>query len=144
MKQCATTVESTAWLGDEEEDWGVMEGLLRRGAVGLAVFAALLTLAAAPALAQPVNVDERYMRQPAGSVLGSSGERVNVVPTAIQGQVLSLQVSGGGVAATQQARVGGLAFTGADIATMVLIGLSAMAVGVVLTRRARPRTSSLD
>lgn len=144
MKQCPPTVESTALgFGDEEEDWGVMEGLLRRGAVALAVFAALLTLAAAPALAQPVNVDERYMRQP-GAVLGSSGERVNVVPTAIQGQVRSLQVSGGGVAATQQARVGGLAFTGADIATMVLIGLSAMAVGVFLTRRARPRTSSLD
>lgn len=121
-----------------------MKGLLRPGRLVLALCAALLTLAAAPASAQ----EARYagVNPPtAGAVLASSGERVTLVPTAaVQGQVLSLQVSGGGVAATQQARVGGLAFTGADIATTVLIGLSAMAVGVVLTRRARPRTSSLD
>ncbi len=122
-----------------------MKGLRRRAALAFAVCAAFLTLVAAPALAQ---VDALYtgVTPPAvGAVLAGSGERPTVVPTAaVQGQVLPLQVSGGGVAATQQARVERLAFTGADIATMVLIGLSAMAVGVVLTRRARTGTTSTD
>ena len=121
-----------------------MKGLRHRAALGFAVCLAFLTLVSAPASAQ----ETRYVgvnAPPAGRVLATTGERATVVPPgAVQGQGLSLQVSGGGVAATQQAR-GGLAFTGADIVTMVLMGLSAMAVGVVLTRRARPRTTtSLD
>ncbi len=119
-----------------------MKGLRRRAA--LAVCAAFLTLVSAPASAQ----EARYAgvaTPAAGAVLASSGERGTLVPTAaVQGQVLPLQVSGGGVAAAQQANTSGLAFTGTDIVTMVLIGLSAMAVGVVLTRRARPRTTSVD
>ncbi len=118
-----------------------MKELRRRGVFALAVCGALVMLVAAPASAQ----EARYagVTPPAvDAVLANSGERATVVPTAaVQGQVLPLQVSGGGVGATQQARVEGLAFTGADIATMVLIGLSALALGVVLTRRARPRST---
>jgi hypothetical protein len=132
-----------------------MNGLLRRGALALAVCSVLLTLATRPALGQEALYAGAGNSQNAGGVLASSGTRVTP-PAALQGQgaqgqvlgaqgqVLPLQVSSGGVAATQQARVQGLAFTGADIATMVLLALSAMAVGVVLTRRGRPRTTSTD
>ena len=72
---------------------------------------------------------------PSGNVLSSTGQGVG------QPAALPLQVSSG-VRATSQARVQGLAFTGADIAGLMVIGLVAMAIGVVLTRRARPRTSS--
>ena len=119
-----------------------MKGLLRRAALALAACAALLTATAAPALAQVEGLYTGAAPPVVGGVLAASGQRA-VAPTgAVQGQVLSLQVSGGGVAATQQARVEGLAFTGADIATLVLIGMSAVAAGVVLTRRARPRAST--
>ena len=119
-----------------------MRGLRRRAALALAVCAVFLTLAAAPAPAQPYGVTPPSA---AGGVLASSGERATIVPTAaVPGQGLSLQVSGGGVGARQQANAEGLAFTGADIATMVLMGLSAMAVGVVLTRRARAGTTQTD
>lgn len=67
---------------------------------------------------------------PAGAVLATGGGRA--VPT----QVLASQTSGA-VAATSQAPVQRLAFTGADIVTLVTIGLSLAALGVVLTRRAR-------
>ena len=118
-----------------------MKGLLRRSALAVAASAALLTVVAAPALAQ-VEVLYTGVNPPVvGGVLAASGQRATVTPpAAVQGQVLSLQVSGG-VAGTQQARVEGLAFTGADIATMVVIGSSAVAVGAVLTRRARPRST---
>ncbi|MDQ3895753.1 MAG: hypothetical protein M3326_00650 [Actinomycetota bacterium] len=127
-----------------------MKGLLRRGALALAVCSALLTLAAIPALAQVETLYTGVTPPGVGGVLASSGQRAAVTPTAAvqggvlgaQGQVLPLQVSGGGVAPAQQARVQGLAFTGADIATMVLIGLSAVALGIVLARRGRPRTTT--
>ncbi len=138
-------VDSAALAGfwGYNQDWGLMKGLGRRAALALAAFAALLIVAAAPAFAQVEGLYTGVNPPVVGGVLAASGERATVAPTAgVQGQVLSLQVRGGGVAATQQARVEGLAFTGADIATMVLIGMSALAVGVVLTRRSRPRSTS--
>ena len=121
-----------------------MKELRRRAA--LALCSAFLTLTvAAPAHAQDARSYGVTPASAAGGVLASSGERATIVPTAaVPGQVLSLQVSGGGVGATRQANASGLAFTGTDIVTMALIGLSAMAVGVVLTRRARPRTTQTD
>lgn len=68
-----------------------------------------------------------------GLVLATTGERT------APAQVLASQTSGA-VAATSQASVQGLAFTGADIAGLVTLGLSLTAVGLVLTRRARART----
>ena len=122
-----------------------MKELRRGAALAFALCAAFLTLVvAAPAHAQDAGPYGVTPGLAVGGVLASSGERVTIVPTAaVQGQVLSLQVSGG-VGASQQANAGGLAFTGADIGTMVLIGLSAMAVGVVLTRRARAGTTQTD
>ena len=77
---------------------------------------------------------------PAGGVLAASGQRTPVaVNEAVPTQVLASQVSGG-VAGTTQAPVQGLAFTGADIATLVTFGIVAIMVGVVLNRRARPRS----
>ena len=121
-----------------------MKELRRRAAFTLSV--AFLTLAvAAPAHAQDARSYGVTPASAAGGVRASSGERATIVPTAaVPGQVLSLQVSGGGVGARQQANVEGLAFTGTDIATMGLIGLSAMAVGGVLTRRARAGTTQTD
>ena len=71
---------------------------------------------------------------PVGAVLSESGQR----PVEEASQFVTTQLSGG-VAGTAQAPVRGLAFTGADIVTLVTIGLSALMLGVVLTRRARPR-----
>ncbi len=118
---------------------------IRRGAVAAAVSVVFVTLAASPALSQ---VEALYtgVRPPVvGNVLGTSGGTTPAgAVAALQGQVLPLQVSSGGVGAVQQARVEGLAFTGADIVTMVAIAFCAMAVGVVLTRRARPNAVSSD
>jgi hypothetical protein len=69
---------------------------------------------------------------PPGAVLATSGERT------APAQVLASQTSGA-VAATSQGSVQGLAFTGADIAGLVTLGFSLLAVGLVLTRRARAR-----
>jgi hypothetical protein len=71
-----------------------------------------------------------------GNVLSNTGER------SASGVVLPLQVSSGVVPATPQASVQGLAFTGADIVSLVVIALVAMTAGIVLTRRGRPRTSN--
>lgn len=70
---------------------------------------------------------------PGGGVLSASGQR----PVAQVSQAAQL---GGGVAGTAQAPVRGLAFTGADVVTLVAIGLSALMLGLVLNRRARPRS----
>ena len=98
--------------------------------------------AAMPASAQ---VDVRYTGPgvavptitpsgPVGAVLSETGQRPAAPP-----QVVTAQL-GGGVAGTAQAPVRGLAFTGADIVTLVTIGLSALMLGIVLNRRARPRS----
>ena len=75
---------------------------------------------------------------PAGGVLASSGQRTLPVDESVPTRVLPSQVSGG-VTGTAQAPVQGLAFTGADIVTLVTFGLVATMVGIVLNRRARPR-----
>jgi hypothetical protein len=99
-------------------------------------------LAAAPASAQTYT----GVTPPAlGAVLSSSGGttagQVGQVLSS-QGQVLSSQVSQAPLAVgATQARSSGLAFTGADIATLVVMAGSLILGGAVLTRRARPRTA---
>ncbi len=122
-----------------------------RGVIATAICLGFLTFVASPAPAQtervytgvtppaitPPSITPTAITPPAvGAVLSTSGERT---PTA---QVLPLQVSGGGVAAARQAPVRGLAFTGADIASMVVLALGAIALGAVLTRRGRPRSTT--
>ena len=79
-------------------------------------------------------------------VLSETGERTaspagpaTAVPTATPTQVLASQASGA-VAGSTQAPVQGLAVTGADIVTMVTVGLAAILLGTVMHRRSRPRT----
>ena len=77
---------------------------------------------------------------PVGGVLSETGQRpVAQVTQVAPPQFVAAQL-GGGVAGTAQAPVQGLAFTGADIVTLVTIGLSALMLGIVLNRRARPRS----
>lgn len=77
---------------------------------------------------------------PVGGVLSETGQRpVAQVTQVAPPQFVAAQL-GGGVAGTAQAPVRGLAFTGADIVTLVTIGLSALMLGIVLNRRARPRS----
>ncbi len=135
-----------------------MQGSIRRPLVASAVFFALVGLLAGPAVAQVGPDGERLytgVNPPAqGSVLAPTvsgpGTALGVVatPTAgqgqvlgVQGQVLPLQVSSGAVAGASRAPARGLALTGADVATLVLIGFAAVALGAVLTRRGRPRSA---
>ena len=126
-----------------------MKAAFRRTVVLTALIVGLGALAASSAAAQQVDVERVYtgvatpvlagsgQRTVPGAVLAGSGERP---ASAIATQVLPLQVSsGGGVAATAQGRAEGLAFTGTDVVTLVSVALFAMTLGVVLTRRARPR-----
>lgn len=111
-----------------------------------------MALATLPASAQVDGrqVDARYVgvaapalgaAVPVGGVLSVSGQRTTAAANQAQAaQVLASQTSSGAVAATAQAPVQGLAFTGADIAGMVTIALSAIALGTILSRRARPRS----
>ncbi|MCZ7529400.1 MAG: hypothetical protein M5U31_03085 [Acidimicrobiia bacterium] len=46
------------------------------------------------------------------------------------------------VAGAQVERDGELPFTGGDVLVLVLFGVGAVAVGLVLARRARPRTTT--
>jgi hypothetical protein len=126
------------------KDWGVMKGSIRRGVFATAVCLGSLMVAASPVLAQAERVYTGVTPPTLGGTLLSTGEIDRVL--AVQSEratasVVPLQVAGGSVAAAQQAPVGGLAFTGADITGMVLIGVSAVTLGVVLTRRARPRST---
>lgn len=80
---------------------------------------------------------------PAGAVLGSAGQRV--ATPAVSGQVLSLQVGQPAPVATGgQASVSGLAFTGADVITLLLLAVPMIVLGMTLTRQARPRRASQD
>lgn len=80
---------------------------------------------------------------PVGGVLGSAGQRVATPAPAVSGQVLSLQVSAPApVASGGQASVSGLAFTGADVITLLLLAVPMILVGLALTRHARPRHAS--
>lgn len=76
---------------------------------------------------------------PVGGVLSESGRRPGPEVSQTPTQFVTAQL-GGGVAGAAQAPVRGLAFTGADIVTLVAIGLSAVMLGLVLNRRARPRS----
>ena len=121
-----------------------MKGSIRRGVFASAVCLGSLLVAASPVVAQVERVYTGVAPPTLGGTLLSTGEIGGVL--AITGErvtpsVVPLQVAGGSVAAAQQAPVGGLAFTGADITGMVLIGLSAVTLGAVLTRRARPRST---
>ena len=127
---------------------GVIAGLL---CIGAAVFAA------APASAQTsaYNAAETSppaisgsgpvgavlgSSGPAGAVLGSAGQRLATPAPAVSGQVLSLQVRQSAPAATGgQASVSGLAFTGADVITLLLVAVPMIVLGLTLTRHARPR-----
>ncbi len=120
--------------------------LFRRSALVAAFCMGVLTLVSAPAWAQVERVYTGVTPPALGGVLAESGQGATLAAPAVAAapgqaastQALPLQVAGA-VAATQQAPVQGLAFTGADIAGMVVIGLAAIAVGTVLARRARPR-----
>ncbi len=105
---------------------------------------AFMGAVASPASAQ-VQVDGRYMTPVTstgtgeiGAVLATGGQRAGAAPQAVPTQVLAAQGSTGSVGAAAQIR--GLAFTGADILTLVAIGISLTLVGAVLARRARPRS----
>jgi len=113
-----------------------MTTTIRRSLVIGLIWLGFVAFTATPASAQ---VDVRYTGPglsvptinapgPVG-VLSETGERT---------QVLASQV--GGVAGTAQAPVQGLAFTGADIVTLVTVGLVAIMLGAVLNRRSRPRS----
>jgi hypothetical protein len=115
--------------------------VFRRSTLAVLACVGLMTVASAPAWAQVERVYTGVTPPVLGGVLGESGERPAVSVTPAQTptqQVLPLQVSGA-AGATQQAPVQGLAFTGADVASLVVIALFAITVGTVLARRARPR-----
>lgn len=108
-------------------------------------------LAAAPASAQTsaaYNAAETAppaiaASGPVGGVLGSGGQRVATLAPAVGGEVLSLQVSQAAPVATgRQASASGIAFTGADVVTLLLIAVPLIALGLTLTRQGRPRQAS--
>lgn len=113
--------------------------MTRRCIATVLLFLGFVAWTAVPASAQ---VDVRYTGPglavptitpspgPVGAVLSETGQR----------PALEVRQLSGGVAGTAQAPVQGLAFTGADIVSLVTIGLSALMLGVVLNRRARPRS----
>lgn len=113
----------------------------RRSMLAVMACIGMMTLVSAPAWAQVERVYTGVTPPVLGGVLGESGQRPAVAPTPAQApgqQVLPLQVSSPALA-TQQAPVQGLAFTGADVASLVVIALGAIIIGTVLARRARPR-----
>jgi hypothetical protein len=113
--------------------------IFRRSMLAVIAGIGLVTLASAPAWAQVERVYTGVTPPVLGGVLGQSGAAVPVTPAPASAQpVLPLQVSGAALA-TQQAPVQRLAFTGADVASLVAIALFAIAAGTVLARRARPR-----
>lgn len=117
----------------------------------------LVTSVASPGWAQVERVYVGVSPPAAGAVLGASNQSSPGAAGTNQGsagfagstrspavaspgtQALPFQVSSGPVAAATQAPVRGLALTGTDVASLVLIALLALAVGIVLTRGARSR-----
>lgn len=117
-------------------------GSIRRGVAFSALCMVFLGLTS-PAWAQAQV--ERVYTGVAPPVVRQVGAGSGVFrASSVSAQPLPLQVSSGAVgatfAATAQAREEGLAFTGADVASLVLMGLGAITVGMVLTRRARPHS----
>jgi hypothetical protein len=113
--------------------------MMRRSVLVIALLLGTVALSGSPAGAQ---VGEQLYTGGAvpvqGAVLASSGVRQAVAGPA---QPVPLQVSGvAATAAAPQARVQTLALTGTDIASLVLAGLFAVALGTFLTRRGRPRS----
>jgi hypothetical protein len=99
----------------------------------------LLLGAATPASAQ-TDVERTYVgvTPPAiGQIAVTPPGQGPVVVNATPAPILPFQVSSSPPAAVPEARVSGLAFTGADILGLTLFGLLALIVGVALTRRAR-------
>lgn len=109
-----------------------MKSYIRRAVAVTAICVGFLSLAASPVFAQ---VERVYVDVTPPALVTTTDLTTPGLPT----RPLPLQVSSGAVTASQQAPVEGLAFTGADIATMVLVGMAAVAIGVVLTRT-RPRS----
>lgn len=102
---------------------------IRRLLVAILVCLGLAVLAASPASAQTYT----GVTPPAlGNVLGDSGSAGDPV-----GQVLAAQATRSG---GTQAEVPRLAFTGADIASLVAMAGALIGVGLVLARRARVRS----
>lgn len=96
----------------------------------------LAMLAAAPASAQTSAYNAADVGLPTiavpGGVLSASGARV-----------LGLQISQPAPVATGgQASVSGLAFTGSDVITLLMIAIPLIVIGATLTRHARPRRAS--
>jgi hypothetical protein len=112
-----------------------VKGYFRRFLTASLLCLGLIALAASPALAQVERVYTGVTPPSVGNVLSITGERPAT------GNVLPLQVSSGVVPGAPQASTRGLAFTGADVVSLVVLALVAMTVGVVLTRRGRPRTT---
>lgn len=130
-------------LSSSTTDWGVSVRLVRRSALAAIACLGMLTFVSAPAWAQVERVYTGVTPPVLGGVLAETGQRPAAVatPAPATAQVLPLQV-GGAVAAAQQAPVQGLAFTGADIASLVGIALAAIVLGTVLARRARPSSAA--
>ena len=120
-----------------------MKEITKGFVIAAAVCLGFVALVASPASAQPYVA---ATPQGAGAVLSSTGgqQPVGAVLSSADARpaALPFQVSGSAATATPRASAQGLAFTGADIATLVTVALAAMTLGVVLTRRARPRAES--
>ena len=122
----------------------------RRSVIAGLLCVAAAIFAAVPASAQTNTYNAAETPPPAistsgpvGEVLSTTGQRVVTPLPAVTGQVLSLQVTQPAPVITGgQASVSGLAFTGADIITLLLLALPLIAVGLVLTRQGRPRQAS--
>ena len=134
------------WTGE------FMKETVRKFGIAIAMCLGFVALSASPASAQ---VYVQGASQPAGNVLSSTGARLapgGVLPSIGEQQAVGgvssqtgaapFQVSGATATATPRASAQGLAFTGADIATLLTVALAAMTLGVILTRRARPRAES--
>ena len=123
-----------------------MKQLVRRRATAVMLCLGFVGFLGSPASAQTERTYTGVAPPVVGQVLSNTGERSTppaVQPGAVlpaQGAVLPFQVSAGPPA--PQAATQGLAFTGADIAGLVTIALVALTGGVVLTRRARPKSSN--
>ena len=97
----------------------------------LVAVSAGLTLGGASAWAQTPYVNQplpEVGRQDVGAVLGSSGSRPALSTSGVQTPVVQ--------AARQQA-TNGIAFTGADVAGMVVLGVALAATGTAVVRLAR-------
>lgn len=101
-----------------------------------------VALAALPASAQ-VQAQTRYtgVTPPAINADGGSGLGASAAgaPQAAQMPIQASQLRAEAVAAPAQARATGLAFTGADVAKLVMLAIPLIVAGMVINRRAQPR-----